>query len=235
MSETKEIEKVEEKVEFTPFCDVHDVFDPSETSECVTLCKEDNPDAFEACRKHEESKPAPAKKKKAATGGRGKTVWGHVVGTQAGLIDVCLHEAVAPKTLEEIADFSGGRVPRVLHHLKHLVTDVKIGVVFTDSDKKIFWSEAGFASEIKEETKPVTDYVLRKKAAPKKESAEKSEPEPKKDAEPEPKKDAEPEPKKDAEPVDEKKKPAEKKKDSKKKPTAKKKPAAKKKNSKKAA
>lgn len=219
MSETKEIEKVEEKVEFTPFCGVHDVFDPSETSECVTLCKEDNPDAFEACRKHEESKPAPAKKKKAATGGRGKTVWGHVVGTQAGLIDVCLHEAVAPKTLEEIADFSGGRVPRVLHHLKHLVTDVKIGVVFTDSDKKIFWSEAGFASEIKEETKPVTDYVLRKKAAPKKESAEKSEPEPKKDAEP----------------VDEKKKPAEKKKDSKKKPTAKKKPAAKKKNSKKAA
>lgn len=115
-----------EEPEFIPFCGIKDVFDPSSTSECSTICRKDCPDAFADCLKHQETKPSITKKRtSSATKERkpsaGKSFFGHVRGTQAGLIDDCLMNAERPMALDEIADCAGTeRMPRVLHHIKHV-------------------------------------------------------------------------------------------------------------------
>jgi len=143
------VKETEEKTaeDFIPFCTIPDVFDPSPNSECVTLCLKDNPEEFEKCQKHFDSKPKKAAKKRATTSGsRGvKSKWGHVLNSQAGKIDTAISEAKEPLSLEEIAEFAEARLPRTLAHIKYLSTNHDVRINFT-KDRLIYWEEL-FASE----------------------------------------------------------------------------------------
>lgn len=154
---TKEKETPTKETEFKSFCGFD--FDPAKKSDCATTCQKENPDEYKRCVENFKTKPV-KEKKKASTGGRGKSKWGHINGTQAGLIDVCLAEATKLVTLDEIREYSGAATKaRTLHHLKHLVNDLGVDVQL-NKDGKIFWAGgyvrvAGVAS--------ITTLVLRKK------------------------------------------------------------------------
>lgn len=124
---------------FISFCTFP--FDPAKKSDCYQMCKDDEPEEFARCLKHfEESDIKPKAPTKAKSGGKGKSFWGHVKGSQAGLIDDCLVEATKPVTIQEIAEFAGSKLPRTLHHIKHLATNKGVTISLT-SDKCIFWNE----------------------------------------------------------------------------------------------
>jgi len=128
--------KKETKTTFTSLCGFD--FDPKAKGDCYTVCQSENPDEFKACEEHFKAKPAPVKKK-AVKGGKGKSKWGHVNGTQAGLIDDCLVGATKLLTLEEIRDFAGAASnARTLHHLKHIVANRGADVQL-NKEGKIFW------------------------------------------------------------------------------------------------
>ena len=123
---------------FASFCGF--TFDPAKNSDCFQVCKKDEPEEFQKCLKNFEGLEIKPKTKTKKCGGRGKTIWGHLNGSQAGLIDDSLSTATKPILLETICLFSKGKKPRVLHHLKHLEKDLNIPVSLTE-DGKIFWAE----------------------------------------------------------------------------------------------
>jgi hypothetical protein len=135
--ETKAIE--ETKTEFTSFCGFD--FDSAKNSDCHEVCSKDEPEEFAKCLAHFETlEVKPKTKTSTAKGGRGKSFWGHINGTQAGLIDDALVTATTPSTLEAIVLFSKGRTPRVLAHIKYLVTK-KGATISLTKDNCIFWND----------------------------------------------------------------------------------------------
>lgn len=154
----------ETKTEFSSLCGFP--FDPAKKSDCYTVCKKDNPADFKACE--DNFKTAPIKPKTKTVGGRGKSKWGHINGSQAGLIDDCLVTAEKPLLLEDIAAFAKGKVPRVLHHLKHLVKN-KEAAIEMDKDNNIFWADNDKMKKVKS-TGSVTGLFLRKPKVVKEES-----------------------------------------------------------------
>jgi len=146
-----------EETKFVSFCTFD--FDPAKNSDCYGVCQKDEPDEFKRCEEHFKAKPVEEKKPR-ATGGKGKSEWGHVNGSQAGLIDDCLVGATKPETLDAISKFADGRKPRVLHHLKHLVNNKGVSVELT-KDGCIFWKDNANMKKLKS-FGSVTTLVLRK-------------------------------------------------------------------------
>ena len=120
---------------FKPFCGFD--FDPSKSGDCFEICKIDNPDEFKKCLENFEKAPAPVKAKTISRTTKGKSCWGHLAGSQAGLIDELLKNSAEPLSLDEISESVGGRPPRVLHHIKHLEKDLNLDVRAT-SEKGIY-------------------------------------------------------------------------------------------------
>ncbi len=131
---------------FTPLCGIPNAFDPNEKSECCTVCKPDNPEAFAECSEFFKTNPPTKTKSVSARGpARGLSFWGHIKGTQAGLIDDALIYATEPLTLEKIAEMAGAKIPRTLDHLKWVQSDrmamfCKGGNVLFTKDKKIVFT-----------------------------------------------------------------------------------------------
>ncbi len=113
-------------------------------------------------------KPKP---KASSKGGRGKSFWGHINLTQAGLIDDFLVNATKPTNLTEIATSVGAKPPRVLHHLKHLVKNKGAEVELT-KDNRIFWANNQNMLGLKSHGS-VTGFFLRKKKPVEKKPVEK--------------------------------------------------------------
>ena len=149
-TDTKDLETKstkETKEEFASFCGF--AFDPAKNSDCYTVCKKDEPEEFAKCLAHFETLVIkPKTKTSTAKGGRGKSHWGHINGTQAGLIDDALVTATTPLQLTAIAEFAQGKSPRVLHHLKHLVKNKGASVELT-KDNAIYWKDNPNMSELK--------------------------------------------------------------------------------------
>ena len=121
-------------------------FDPKKAGSCHKQCSQDFPEAFKACSENFSKKPEKKTSAPKRAGG-GKTVWNHVVNSQAGKIDECII-AGKPMSLAEIAKYAEGKEPRCLDHLKHLVFDWKIDILITKRKKEdgkdediYFWSE----------------------------------------------------------------------------------------------
>ena len=152
---TQEPEKVEETAPFVAFCG--ESFDCKANSECFTICKADNPEEFAKCEAHFKATAVPAEKAKSGKPKRGKNVYGHLIGSQAGLIDDALTLAEGPVTIEEIAEFAGAKKPRTRHHIKHLQNDWKVIVKITP-EKKLF---LGTLTRFKElsVTEGIVDFV----------------------------------------------------------------------------
>ncbi len=146
----------ETKTEFASLCGFP--FDPAKKSDCYAVCQNDNPADFKACE--DNFKAAPIKPKAKPAGGKGKSKWGHINGSQAGLIDDYLVGALKPAPLEDIAEFAKGKIPRVLHHLKHLVNN-KGATVNLNKDNGIFWTDNPKMKKVKS-TGSVTTLFLRK-------------------------------------------------------------------------
>lgn len=134
-----------EKSTFTTLCGFP--FDHSTKSDCHVVCQKDNPEDFKACEDHFKTTPVKPEKK-AVTGGKDKSKWGHLNGSQAGLIDDCLVGAKKPLPLSEIAKFADGKPSRVLHHLKHLVKNKGAGIDLT-KENLIFWSDQKNMKKVK--------------------------------------------------------------------------------------
>lgn len=135
--ETKSTEETKE--EFASFCGFE--FDPAKNSDCYTVCQKDEPEEFAKCLAHFETLVIkPKAKSSTAKGGRGKSQWGHINGTQAGLIDDALVTAETPLQLTAISEFAQGKSPRVLHHLKHLVKNKGASIELT-KDNCIYWAD----------------------------------------------------------------------------------------------
>jgi len=137
---------VEEKKveEFITFCG--SPFDPAQSSDCFLECQNATPEQYERCVEHFKANPpvkaaTKAKADKAkATNKRGKNRWGHLVNSQAELIDRALIEAPGPVTLDKIAEFAEAKKPRTRHHLMHLRNDWKVALYITP-EKGIFLGE----------------------------------------------------------------------------------------------
>ena len=171
--------KPEPAVPFASLCSFP--FDAAKAGDCFTVCKVDNPADFAACLKNYESleiKPKAASK--SVPGGRGKSHWGHINGTQAGLIDDALVNAEHPLTVLEIATLAGGRLPRVLAHLKYLVTK-KGDTVSLTKDNAIFWPENPNMKGVKSVASVVTLFLRKPKKVVEKKKEEKKETPPKKE------------------------------------------------------
>lgn len=125
---TKVEEKKEEKVEiFASMCGFE--FDPSQSSDCYGECRLDNPESYSACLKNYEVKPVVTKKKtKVSSGGRGKNIYGHLIGSQADLIDRALLDADGPLTINDIAKKADAKAPRTRHHVLHLIKDWHVDI-----------------------------------------------------------------------------------------------------------
>ncbi len=133
---TTAVKSKEEKTEFTSFCTFP--FDPATNSDCHVVCQKDEPEEFAKCLAHFQTLEVKPKAKASAKGGRGKSFWGHINGTQAGLIDDCLVKAEKPVTIQEIAKFANGKLPRTLAHVKYLVKTKGAAISLT-KDSHIFW------------------------------------------------------------------------------------------------
>ncbi len=124
----KEEKKEEEGVKiFESMCGF--AFEPSQKGDCYEECRLDNPEAYEACKKHFSEKPAAVKKTvRVSTSGRGKNKWGHLINSQAELIDRTLIDAEGPITIAEIAKAVEAKAPRTRHHVLHLIKDWKVDI-----------------------------------------------------------------------------------------------------------
>lgn len=141
---------------FASFCGFD--FDPSKKSDCSEICKGENPEEFKRCEEHFKTKPVEKKVNKKS---KGKSKWGHVNGTQAGLIDDCISTAKKLLTLEEIKEFSGSATNyRTLHHLKHLVNDKNVDIQL-NKDGKIFWIDGKVKAK---GVGSITTFSLKKKS-----------------------------------------------------------------------
>lgn len=118
---------------FTSMCGSD--FDPKKNGACHKDCQVDFPDSFKACSDNF-AKSDVVKKKKSGKPAVGKTEWGHVKGKQGGLVDDFFFEGKVG-TIKEIAEFAGGKEPRIMHHMKHLVADVGIEILFADKKEEI--------------------------------------------------------------------------------------------------
>lgn len=103
--------------EFITFCGMP--FDPSHNSDCFLECKEETTEQYSRCLEHFKTAPTSAPKPK-RTAKRGKNSWGHLVGSQAELIDRTLTDATGPLTIDQIAEAANARVPRTKNHIQHL-------------------------------------------------------------------------------------------------------------------
>jgi len=140
-------------------------FDPNKASDCYKVCKIDNPEDFKACEENYKITPIKPKSTTKVAGGRGKSHWGHINNTQAGLIDDCMVESKKPQTLDEVCAFSGGQRPRVLAHLKYLVTKKGSEINLT-KDSCIFYPENLNMKDLKSFGSVTTLSIKKKKAAP---------------------------------------------------------------------
>ena len=177
---SKPIEKKEtEPIAFASLCGFG--FDPAKAGDCYVVCQVDNPEDFKACLANYESlEVKPKTTSKSVPGGKGKSHWGHINGTQAGLIDDALINAEHPLTLLEIATLANGRLPRVLAHLKYLVTK-KEDVVSLTKDNAIFWPENPNMKGMKSVASVTTLFLRKPKKVVEKKEEEKKETPPKKE------------------------------------------------------
>lgn len=162
---TKPETKTEDKpeVKFASFCGFE--YDPAKKADCILVCKGENPEEYDRCVENFKIKPTKKTAKKSA--GKGKSKWGHVNGSQAGLIDDCLENATKLVTLEEIQVCAGANSKaRTLHHLKHLVNDKGVDVQM-NKDKKIFWVDGKVKAKA---AGSITTMFLRKPKAEKPET-----------------------------------------------------------------
>lgn len=168
-------------IEFIPFCGIKDVFDPSPKSECSTICKVDCLQDFNECLKHHQNTPKPTRKRtnkpkdsdttkptKEKKPTLGKSFWGHVKGTQAGLIDDCLINADRPLALDEIvACANTDRFARVLAHIKwvqesRMAMFCPDGTIWFNQDGYIHFDGNTVAHEQSEGVlKPIAEYFTR--------------------------------------------------------------------------
>jgi len=119
-------------------------FDCANSSDCFTVCKMDAPQNYAACLANFEKcgKAVKTRKTTARAKGpaKGRSAFGHLAGSQAGLLDDALFNAGVPVTLAEMAEIAGAKVPRSGHHYRHLTNDLAVIVMMT-VDKKIFLAE----------------------------------------------------------------------------------------------
>lgn len=187
MSEKKNAVEVkaaieEKKEEFKAMCGSD--FDPNEASACFTMCQTDNPEAFAACVQNHKENPAPKKRGTAKKGpSRGKNVWGHLNGCQGALIDDFFLKGNVGK-IEKIMEAADATRPRVISHLKHLVSVWKVDLRVNEN-KEYF--VATYAPEGTEGKKTDGVKVLESPEEPKAEESPKKE-SPKKDEKKETKK-----------------------------------------------
>lgn len=127
----------EEKPEFISLCG-HD-FDPSESASCFTMCKQDEPEAYELCLAHFKTLDIKPKATKKAAGA-GSNVWMHRIGSQGALIDDILISGDAV-TMGELCDKVAGTAARVRSHINHLAFDWKLQIQINE-EKQYFWADA---------------------------------------------------------------------------------------------
>lgn len=119
-------EKADSTSKFMTMCGSE--FNPKTSGECFKQCSVDFPEAFEAClAEYKKLDLAPTKKRSTST--IGKTTWGHLKTAQGGRIDDFFFEGNVG-TLKEVAEFSNGKEARCLHHMKHLVYDLGIELLY---------------------------------------------------------------------------------------------------------
>lgn len=131
--ETKEIAEVPEVPEkFESMCGFE--FDAAAASSCATTCSVENPEAYAACLANFKSTPKKSTRK--ATGKRrGKNQWGHLIGCQGELIDQCFLTTGGAHSMKEIMEQAKATRPRVVSHLKHLVSVWKVDLRVTEDNK----------------------------------------------------------------------------------------------------
>jgi len=140
----------ETKEEFHTMCGSE--FNPKTSGECFKQCQEDFPEAFAACIEHykiTDIKPVKAKSTKKA--GIGKTEWQHLRNSQAGLIDDFFFNG-GVGTLKEVSEFASGKETRCLHHMRHLVADIGVELLYAfrkvetekglEQEKIYWWAES---------------------------------------------------------------------------------------------
>lgn len=116
-------------------------FDPSHNSDCHVECQQATPEHYNRCVEHFKAKAvAPKKAKSTRKGKRGSNRWGHLIDSQAEMIDRALLTAEGPMKLEAIAEFASARKPRTRHHLMHLINEWKVDLRI-DGEKGIFLAE----------------------------------------------------------------------------------------------
>ena len=117
-------------------------FDPSENSECNTECKfEFDEDYAECCKQYkkleEKLKIEKENKKKEI---KGKSVFGHLLKSQSGKIDMALLEGDTPVNIKELAKELETSPTRVSGHIRVLIS--KKGVeVFENKNGEVFLPE----------------------------------------------------------------------------------------------
>jgi biotin operon repressor len=117
-------------------------FDPSENSECNTECKfEFDEDYAECCKQYkkleEKLKIEKENKKKEI---KGKSVFGHLLKSQSGKIDMALLEGDTPVNIKELAKELETSPTRVSGHIRVLIN--KKGVeVFENKNGEVFLPE----------------------------------------------------------------------------------------------
>lgn len=131
------LEAPEAPEEFISLCG-HD-FDPSESASCFTMCKQDEPEAYELCLAHFKTLDIKPKAKKKATGA-GSNVWMHRIGSQGAQIDDILISGDAV-TMGELCDKVAGTATRVRSHINHLAFDWKLQIQINE-EKQYFWADA---------------------------------------------------------------------------------------------
>lgn len=140
----EDVQPKEEEVEppFVTFCGMP--FDPAQSSDCFQECRNATPEQYTRCVEHfkaqAQKQGATKKAGKMKTNRSGKNRWGHLVNSQAELIDRALMEAPGPITLEKIAEFAAARKPRTRHHLLHLISAWQVKL-YINAEKQIFLGE----------------------------------------------------------------------------------------------
>ncbi len=119
--------------EFKSMCGFE--FDPAQAGSCFKTCQEENPEAFAACQANfkltAKKTPATSKAK------RGKNVFGHLNGCQGALIDEAFLTTGGAHSVKELMEFAKATHPRVISHLKHLVSVWNVDLRLTE-DKKYY-------------------------------------------------------------------------------------------------
>lgn len=118
---------------FKSFCGFD--YDPSEASACFTACQKENPEAYAACVVNFKAVADAKGAKGVAKGRRGKNIFGHLIGCQGAKIDDIFTVMKGAHNLEQIMVYADATRPRVISHLKHLVSVWNVDLRITDDGK----------------------------------------------------------------------------------------------------